>query len=241
VLHLSEEGNTDADGYKDATANAAHGTGVNLKPGTRTAARVGKGVWLEYTEQQWIKVENDKRKLFDVTDKTTYSIWAKADSWSNRGEDKSTPGYETMMAKGDNSWRIQMFGIPEWHKPPQHLLENCLEKAPKGDMCVVGTTDMKLGEWYHFAGVHEHPKARFYVNGVLEKEDTFDFPWSSGDHPVGIGNQSQWPVKAGRFWDGALDEARVMGVAKDGHWIKLEYESQREGQKLVKLGKARKR
>jgi hypothetical protein len=241
VWHLSEEGNTDADGYKDATANAAHGTGVNLKPGTRTDARVGKGVSLEYTEQQWIKIESDKRKLFDVTDKTTYSIWAKADSWSNRGEDKSTPGYETMMAKGDNSWRIQMFGISEWHKPPQHLLEICLEKAPKGDMCVVGTTDMKLGEWYHFAGVHEHPKARFYVNGVLEKEDTFDFPWSSGDHPVGIGNQSQWPVKAGRFWDGALDEARVMGVAKDGHWIKLDYESQREGQKLVTLGKARKR
>ena len=241
VWHLSEDGSSDADGYQDATANAAHGTGVNLKPGARTAGRVGHGVQLRYADQQWIKVENDKRKLFDLTDHVTYSIWAKAESWSNRGEDKSTPGYETMMAKGDNSWRLQMFGIPEWHKPPQHLLEICLEKAGKGDMCVVGTTDMKLGQWYHFTGVHDHPKARFYVNGVLEKEDTFDFPWSSGDHPVGLGNQSQWPVKGGRFWDGALDEARILGVSKDEHWVKLDYESQRDGQKLVTLGKVRKR
>ena len=241
VWHLAEEGNVDADGYRDATGNAAHGTGVNMTAATRAPGRVGHGVVLRHAEQQWIKVENDKRKLFDLTTHMTFSIWARADAFKNRGAEKATPGYETMMAKGDNSWRLQMFGVPEWHKPPAQLLEICVEKEPKGDLCVVGTTDMKTGQWYHFTGVHDHPKARFYVNGVLEKEDTFDFPWVSGDHPVGLGNQSQWPVKGGRFWDGALDEARVMSVVKDEHWIKLEYESQREGQKLVRLGPAKKR
>ena len=241
VWHLDEDGNVQEDGYKDATRNAAHGTGVNLKAGSRVDARVGKGTLLRYADQQWIKLENDKRKLFDVTRNVTFSIWAKADGFLNRGEDKSTPGYETMMAKGDNSWRLQTFGVPEWHKPPAELLEICVEKDPKGDLCVVGKTDMKTGTWYHFVGVHDHPQAKLYVNGVLEKADTFDVPWSSGDHPVGLGNQSQWPVKAGRFWHGVLDEARVMGVSKDEHWVKLEYESQREGQKLVRLGKARKR
>jgi len=240
--HLGEDGNVEADGYKDATANAAHGTGVNLEPGSAVAARVGRGTQLRYPKQQWIKLENEKRKLFDLTDHVTFSIWARADSYSNRGEDKSTPGYETMMAKGDNSWRLQMFGVPEWHKPPAHLLEICVEKkGPNGDLCVVGKTDMATGQWYHFVGVHDFPQARFYVNGVLEKVETFGDPWISGDHPVGIGNQSQWPVKAGRFWDGALDEARVLSVSKDEHWIKLDYESQREGQKLVRLGPVQKR
>ena len=33
--------------------------------------------------------------------------------------------------------------------------------------------------------------------------------------------------------DGSLDEARILNVVKDADWAKLEYESQREGQKLV--------
>jgi hypothetical protein len=70
---------------------------------------------------------------------------------------------------------------------------------------------------------------------VLDKEEKFDSPWTSGDHPVGIGNQSQFPDR-GRQWDGVLDEARVIGAVKDEHWIKLDYESQREGQRFVTFG-----
>lgn len=145
-----------------------------------------------------------------------------------------------MFAKGDNSWRIQKFGPRDWHKPPADLLEICVEKAPKGDLCVVGKTDMVTGKWFHFTGVHDHPQAKLYVNGVLDKVETFDEPWTSGDHPVGIGNQSQFPER-GRAWDGVLDEARVIGAVKDEHWIKLDYESQREGQKFLALGKVQKR
>jgi hypothetical protein len=32
-----------------------------------------------------------------------------------------------------------------------------------------------------------------------------------------------------------------MDVVKDDHWIKLEYESQREGQKFLSFGKTQKR
>jgi hypothetical protein len=71
---------------------------------------------------------------------------------------------------------------------------------------------------------------------VLDKSSTFDVNWISGDHPVGIGNQSQFPEK-GRQWDGVLDEARALNVAKDDHWIKLDFESQREGSKLLSHGK----
>ena len=95
-------------------------------------------------------------------------------------------------------------------------------------------------KWFLVAAVHDFPKAKFYVNGVLEKADTFDVNWISGDHPVGIGNQSQFPEK-GRQWDGVLDEARALNVAKDDHWMKLDYESQREGSKLLSFGKTQER
>jgi hypothetical protein len=143
-----------------------------------------------------------------------------------------------MMAKGDNSWRLQKFGVRDWHKPPRDLVEICVEQPRRGDLCVVGKTDMVTDTWFHFVGVHDFPHVRLYVNGVLEREETFDVNWISGDHPVGLGNQSQFPEQ-GRSWDGELDEARVMQVVKDAHWVKLEYESQREGSKLLRFGPTR--
>jgi Concanavalin A-like lectin/glucanases superfamily/Domain of unknown function (DUF2341) len=243
VYHLNEEGNTTEGGYKDATGNEAHFTGVNLKPGARVDGRVGKGVSFNYAEAQWLKLDHPKKKrLFDLTTHVTVSIWAKARSYQNKGnkEIKSLPGYETMFAKGDNSWRLQKFGIRDWHKPPADLLEMCVEQTPNADLCVVGKTDMAPGQWFHVVAVHDFPKAKIYVNGVLEKADTFDVNWISGDHPVGIGNQSQFPEK-GRQWDGILDEARALNVSKNDDWIKLDYESQREGSKLLIYGKLEER
>lgn len=237
VWHLDEEGNTAEGGYKDATANAAHGTGVNLRPGSRVEARAGKGIALEHAREQWVKVDGEKRKLFDLTNRLTFSIWVKARSYGNKVsvDGKAQPGYETMFAKGDNSWRLQKFGIRSWHKPEAELVEICVERTPKGDLCGIGKVDMALDTWYHFVGVHDFPFAKLYVNGELDSATKFDEPWTSGDHPVGIGNQSQFPGK-GRSWDGVLDEARVLNVAKDAHWIKLDFESQRAGQKFLTFG-----
>jgi hypothetical protein len=242
VWHLADEGGMEEGGYKDATANAAHGTGINMARSSRVDGRVGRAAVFRYPANQWIRIGGPKRTIFDITNQLTFSIWAKAYNYSNKGDEKmrSLPGYETMFAKGDNSWRLQKFGIRSWHKPPAELIEICVEQPPRADLCVVGQTDMATNQWYHFVGVHDHPKVRFYVNGVLDKEETFAVPWRSDDHAVGIGNQSQFPDR-GRQWDGLLDEARVLNVVKDEHWIKLDYESQREGRKFLILGEVESR
>lgn len=240
--HLADEGGMEDGGYKDSTANAAHGTGVNTARSSRVDARVGRGALFRYPANQWIRVGGAKRTIFDITNQLTFSIWAKAHGYGNKG-DKATralEGYETMFAKGDNSWRLQKFGVRGWHKPPAELIEICVEQPPRADLCVVGKTDMVTNQWFHLVGVHDHPKVRLYVNGVLDKEENFAVPWRSDDHAVGIGNQSQFPDK-GRQWDGVLDEARVLNVVKDEHWIKLDYESQREGQKFLIFGKTEQR
>jgi hypothetical protein len=244
VYHLSEPGNSSEEGYKDATGNQAHMTGVNLDAGARGDGRIGKGLQLEYAKRQWLKLDHPKKKkAFDLTTRGTFSIWAKARSYQNKGDEakKALPGYETMFAKGDNSWRLQKYGIRSWHKPPADKIEMCVEQPPSADLCVPGNTDMVTGQWFQVVAVHDFPRAKLYVNGVLDKSDTFDVNWISGDgHPVGIGNQSQFPEK-GRQWDGWLDEARVLNVAKDDHWLKLDYESQKEGSKLLVFGKTQER
>jgi hypothetical protein len=238
VWHLGDLAGSAASGYRDATANGADATGVNLTRANAVEGRLGRGVELTHAQGQWIKLEGDKRTLFDLTDRLTFSIWARARSYPNRGGAGGRPpaGYETLFAKGDNSWRLQKFGARASHDPPADLVEVCVERRePKADLCVAGKTDVTPGPWFHFTGVHDHPRVKLYVNGALEAAETFDSAWTSGDHPVGIGNQSQFPGE-GRFWDGWLDEARVLDVAKDDHWIKLDYESQRDGQALVRLG-----
>ncbi len=241
VWHLNEPGNTLPEGYKDATANAAHATGVNMRPVCTVDGPLGKAQQFRYSDGQWIKVDSDKRRLFDITRQLTFSIWALAHTYSNKGDENKRvlPGYETMFAKGDNSWRLQKFGIRNWHQPEAELVEVCVERlSPRGDLCVVGRTDMKTEQWYHITGVHDHPYVKLYVNGVLDKSEKFDAEWKTDDHPVGIGNQSQFPEKGGRNWDGVLDEARVIGQAKNEHWIKLDYESQRPGSRFLQFGKA---
>ena len=242
VWHMADEGSMEDGGYKDATANAAHGTGINMTRSSRADGRIGRAALFRYPANQWIRIGGAKRGIFDITNQLTFSIWAKAHSYGNKGDEKTRtlPGYETMFAKGDNSWRLQKFGIPSWHKPPADLIEICVEQPPRADLCVVGKTDMTTNQWFHLVGVHDHPKVRLYVNGVLDKEETFAVPWRSDDHAVGIGNQSQFPDR-GRQWDGSLDEARVLNVVKDEHWIKLDYESQREGQRFLKFGKTEQR
>ncbi|MGX5820921.1 DUF2341 domain-containing protein [Chitinophaga lutea] len=239
VWHLNEAGNTLPDGYKDATANSANATGIRMAPTSQADGVLGKAQLFDYAERQWIMVDSAKSPLFDLTNQLTFSIWAKARSYANKGDEarRVLPGYETMIAKGDNSWRLQKFGPRSWHKPEADLIEICCERLdPRGDLCLVGKVDLKPGEWFHLTGVHDHPNLKLYVNGLLDTVVTFDSKWKTDHHPVGIGNQSQFPDKGGRNWDGWLDEARVINVVKSADWIRLDYESQRPDSRLLEFG-----
>ena len=100
-----------------------------------------------------------------------------------------------------------------------------------------------LGRWRFYttlqldttaAGANVAGDVAKFPLAVALNANSLDFSQAKPDG--GIGNQSQFPQR-GRQWDGLLDEARFLNVVKDDHWIKLDYESQRDGQKLVTFGK----
>jgi hypothetical protein len=82
--------------------------------------------------------------------------------------------------------------------------------------------------------VLDHPSQKLYINGALYDQTTGG-TWRGSDEPLAIGSQSRYPNE-GRHWEGIVDEARVMSVAKDAAWVKLEYESQKEGSKFLAFG-----
>ncbi|HEX9295522.1 MAG TPA: DUF2341 domain-containing protein [Polyangiaceae bacterium] len=242
VWHLGEPGSTTAGGYKDATANAADATGINVDAAATIEGRIGKAASLTHSKLQWIRLDGDKNALFDIYNQMTYSIWIYAKS--------HTVEYQAAFTKGETGFRMHYYGMPSWtENRGKNIVEICVESAGGGDICPLKGgnanawqgTDVAPGKWFHWVAIHNNPNLTFYLNSVLEVSANEGGTWTSGAaKPVAIGNNSNSTTGA-RSWDGYLDEARVMKVVKDVNWVKLEYESQREGQKLVTLGSTQRR
>jgi hypothetical protein len=228
VWHLNEDGNNTADGYKDSSANEAHATGVLMEPGSRVPGRVGPATRLsnskEAPKDQWIKVDTAKRASLNTGPKPiTVSIWALAKTFPNRS---TIGGYETVISKGDTSWTLQRQGTgSKW--------ETCVH-TPAYHSCAISKSTNAVEKWFHFAITFANPTITLYINGVKDATAT-DQGWEMGDHPLGLGQQTQ-SLMGKRNWDGILDEARVANVARSADYIKLDYESQKEGAKLVSFG-----
>jgi hypothetical protein len=228
VWHLDEEGSDEPLAYKDASANEAHATGVMMAPGSRVPGRIGNGTLLQNgkanPKDQWIKVDSDKRTTLNTTASAiTVSLWALAKSFPARS---TIGGYETVISKGDTSWTLQRRGTNnDW--------ESCT-RVPAYHSCAISKTKTALDTWFHFTIVFANPTQTLYINGVKDATAT-DQGWLMGDHPLGLGQQTQ-SLNGKRNWDGILDEARVASVARSADWIKLDYESQRPGQKFLTFG-----
>jgi hypothetical protein len=230
VWHLDEDGNTVAGGYKDASDQEAHGTGVGMIPGSRVDARVGKGVHLDNPTGQntarWIRVDGEKAAQFNPGPPITVSIWVLGYSYP-------IYSYETMISKGDTSWTLQKVRYSSGQG-----YQSCV-RTPGYHLCAYNFSRQALvtRQWLHFMLVLEEPSMKLYINGQLNAS-TSAGPWNKGPHPLGIGNQTQ-ALGGRRQWDGILDEARVMQAARSPAWAKLEYESQKESPTLLKFGEPR--
>jgi biopolymer transport protein ExbB len=225
VWHLDEDGNTTADGYKDASEHEAHGTGVNMIAGSRVDARIGKGQNLDNQDGQdtarWIRVEGEKTTAYDPGPAITVTVWALAHSYP-------ISSYETIMCKGDTSWSLQRVQYA-----PNNGYQSCLyADSISNHFCVYDFEQQPLvtEEWLHFMVVLEEPSMTLYINGEEAGGGSLT-EWVQADNPLGIGNQTQFEGR--RQWDGILDEARVMQAARSQSWAKLDYESQREAQTLI--------
>jgi Domain of unknown function (DUF2341)/Concanavalin A-like lectin/glucanases superfamily len=223
VWHLGDDAESIQDGFKDATG-VNPGTGHHLEKGSSRPARMGLGTNLDYLKKQGVKVV-ENRANFDLAKNITFEIWGFLRSF---GYDK---GYESYMTKGDESWRYMRSGRTS-------LTEICSDGEKP--VCVFSKSNIQFQKWYHFAGVHEGRAVRLYVNGVREDDGNAGADHVSyGDHAVTLGFSLHKGVEQ-RFMDMIIDEARVTRDSKTDDWIKLDYESLREGSTFVTLGPAAK-
>ena len=221
VWHLAEDGAATEGAFRDASESAMNGTGVNLMPGARVDGVLGKGVKLLNAMRQWVKVEDPMMKFRAA--KMTASIWGWADGFPAKWGSAGSPGYQTIYSSGEG-WTVQ--------RETGSRFESCFNNN-----CCIGK-GMNTKEWVHFVLVRDGNQT-LYMNGVKVAGGAVT-PRNDAK-PLGIGQQTQYldPIKnvnEQRSWEGILDEARVMSVAADVNWIKLEYESQKPGSKFLSFG-----
>jgi hypothetical protein len=217
--HLGDDAAVTPDGFKDATG-VNPGTGHNLEKGAARPARMGLGTNLDHLKKQGVKVV-ENRKNFDLAKNITFEIWGFLRSF---GYDK---GYESYMTKGDESWRYMRSGRTA-------LTEICSDG--NNPVCVFSKTSVQFGRWYHFAGVHDGRAVRLYINGKRESAGNAGSDHGSfGDHAVTLGFSLHKGVEQ-RFMDMIIDEARFTRDSKTDDWIRLDYESLKEGSTFVTFG-----
>jgi hypothetical protein len=232
VYHLNQDGNTSEGGYKDASWNEVHGTGVKLAPGSLEPARVGYGTRFDNPkggaagEIRWIEVAGDKviKDFGSEEHPISISAWAYANTWDGY--------YQTIFSKGDGSYSLQ--------KDYMGRTEVCMSPLTGTNHQCAITSAPPTKMWTHYMVMRKNAPYGgndlvLYINGKRATGTT-----ASGKHialPFGIANQSlRGRERDLKGFNGILDEVRVMPVERNEAWAKLDFESQREGSKFVTLG-----
>ncbi|MBF0433412.1 MAG: DUF2341 domain-containing protein, partial [Fibrobacteria bacterium] len=208
VWHLNEDGNTIADGYKDATANADHGTGYNFLSGSHEQSIAGHCAIFDGINR-YIDLGTPPTSL-GWEDKLTVSMWVRTYQLN---------GFSGIFAKGnDNSNQIPWIYNYDANNKIYFDLDsyNVL-----GDGSAV--TDSIPLAWHLISFTWDGNTAKAYVDGVLKYTDS----------PEG-GNEAFWWEKPGYIgyapglnkFNGKLDEVRISNIDRSADWHKLCYWNQ---------------
>jgi len=142
---------------------------------------------------EYVDCGNDE--IFGITDAFTLTVWI---NWRT-----PTVDWQTVIAKGDNTWRIARDG------GTQAMNFGFTDGGPRGWMSVGTASDVPLNEWHHVAATIDKVEgSKIYLDGVLEatNPDTDGITTGGTNYPVLIGENAQ---ATGRFWVGLIDDIRI--------------------------------
>jgi MYXO-CTERM domain-containing protein len=185
------------DGLGDATG--AHPlVDVNTDP---TAGILGTA--LDFDGNDHLEVPDEAS--FDPAAGFTVSAWFRSDAWD--------VDWDTIIAKGDTSWRVHRCGGGS-----QLAFSLNFTEGANRDQCTAAPVDD--GQWHHFGAVFDPvgQEQVLWLDGVEVREAEPRTPATS-DRPIWIGSNADYPD---RWLDGAIDELRIQGVPRSSAWLDAE-------------------
>ncbi|MHC4338616.1 MAG: protein kinase domain-containing protein [Planctomycetota bacterium] len=105
------------------------------------------------------------------------------------------------------------FGI-YWCLPDMRLPGGLLQVRERGLAALPARKPWSWEEWTHLALCFDGKRARFFVNGSLQRSIALGQPLAHGSAPLFIGAEPDAAQEAASFFRGAIDEVRVSVVAR---------------------------
>jgi hypothetical protein len=196
----------------DQTGSGNNGTNFGTGGASNITGRIGGALDFESSEGDYISIANEAN--FDLTSAITVSMWVKVESFSI--------AWQAMLTKGDNSWRMQ-----------RNNSANEVVLHINGASNLNGTKNINDGNWHYIVGTHNGAVQNIYVDGVLDATVNNAGTFNTNNLAVNIGNNSTY---GNRYFDGIIDEARVLSVARSASWVKTEYINQSNPSLFYSIG-----
>ncbi|MBN1130893.1 MAG: DUF2341 domain-containing protein [Chitinispirillaceae bacterium] len=230
VWHLGGAGNGTV---YDATVNQYHGTPYNMTAASAVAGAVGLARDFNGTTA-YIAMPNTASGKLDLPENGSYaiSLWAYADTIDTLWHAIAGKGHEQYYLKlkcngrGRATWEFVTFQDRQgWG-----YTEDSVPPAPGQK------------QWVYLTGVRSGTKQYLYINGDMVNDSV---PVQPGNYSRNTGDdfsigryarQVLIPYYEGWcYFNGRIDEVRVMSFAPGPDWIKLCYMNQRVDDKLVEF------
>ncbi|MBD3390377.1 MAG: DUF2341 domain-containing protein, partial [Chitinivibrionales bacterium] len=217
VWHLGEDqsGTGTSNVYKDATSNSYDGDDYVSASGK--SGVVGLGQELDGTD--------DRITMGDIISSAWDAITIEA--WVYLDADLSA---ERAMVRKDTHLQLGFF-------PADNEIRNLVQAPTNG---WTGGRDVaytiNAGTWYYFAFTYDNAvnELRNYAQGSQEGA-TATVNGSIADNIADL--HIGWCESgSGDYIDGVMDEVRISNTARSADWIKLCYQTQRQGQPTVTFG-----
>ncbi|MBF0431260.1 MAG: DUF2341 domain-containing protein [Fibrobacteria bacterium] len=215
VWHLQEDGNTDYDGYKDATANKSHGQGMGMSDTSDVSSIIGTGQVFDGMDDY---LNLGASTALDGASAFTISVWCKTESLSD-GKNRS------LFARGSTNQRVPWI-YTSAASPQLEVYFKTTIAVNDGNII---TPELTENNWNLVTITWDGNTLASYVNTQPgETDGTAGHVLAHTDGYNYLGNMAGFST-----WNGQLDEVRIETTSRDEDWIKLCYHNQRSNQQLI--------
>lgn len=230
VWHLSETGDITV---FDATQNSYDGTLSGMNSLSSVTGIIGKAKDFN-GEGSFIIMRNTANSKLNYPENGNYSVslWANADLidtiWHgiiSKGHRQYYLQYKCFHDTAASWEFVEYKGRSGWE------YSEYLKKPAPG-----------IRQWVYLTGVREGNRQYLYINGEMVKDTAYLNPTSDDrnekcDFTVGchLYNDSLPEIQGWSYFDGKIDEIRIMSKVPGADWIRLCYMNQKENDALVEF------
>lgn len=215
VWHLTQNPGSDS-GFLDATGYGNHGRDEVAE--VADDALIGEGVSFTRNED---RISIPAKASLDFVETLTLSAWIKGSIF-----DSSAKQVNPILRKGGATPVPYQLALDSGY-----LSLHLNESDEAGNR---GASKLLVGRWHHVAATWGQGTVRLFVDGkvdLVKPISTGALPKDGRDLYLG-GRDSNGSSEPDHF-RGALDEVQISAVARSHDWIKLSYENQKPGGRLL--------